>query len=498
MRLSDGRFFVVCVMLGGASAIVAGAGCGSEGEPASPECGTGAPGCVGTDSGQAAQKDGGPASDGRVPDTSPKDGGGFAPGVQLAASNTFTCARSGDGRVKCWGGNAAGALGQGDHVDRGDQPNELGAALPYIDLGPGRTARSIGASESSLCAVLDDGSVRCWGSNNFYQLGNGTTSYVGMNPNQMGANLRPTLLGAGRKASAISHSGASAHSCAVLDDGTLKCWGRNNAGQLGYGDTANHGSAALMGDALPALSLGAGLIPVHVVGGDEHTCAAFTSGAVKCWGYNSVGQLGQGHAEYRGTRPGQMGDSLIAVDLGPGRTAQGLASGVEHVCAVLDDASVKCWGSNLYGQLGVGDKSSRGRLPAELGAGLLAVDLGPGRTAKSISTSGFHVCAILDDDSLKCWGSNSDGQLGLGDKKHRGDQPGQMGAALPAVDLGVGRHAKSVSAGVVHTCAVLDDDSIKCWGSNFRGALGLGDEANRGDEPNEMGDALPVVNVFGP
>jgi alpha-tubulin suppressor-like RCC1 family protein len=491
---------VALVLAGLAAATALGSGCGSEDGTAAPTCAPADPGCATTgDGGSPVPTDSGTTLDGRVPDSSSPDGGPDGsvgvPGVELASSNTFNCARALDGRVKCWGGNATGALGQGNTNDRGDQPNELGAALPYVDLGPGRTARSLGASQYSMCAVLDDDSVRCWGASNYYQLGTGSTADVGLGPNQMGANLKAALLGAGRTATVVSHSGAGMHACAILDNSTLKCWGRNQSGQLGYGDVAVHGTTATMGDALPAVSLGAGLVPSVVVTGDEHTCVMFTSGAVKCWGYNSVGQLGLGDTAYRAAQPGQMGDALPPVNLGAGRTAKALASGVEHVCALLDDGSVKCWGSNLYGQLGLGDKASRGDSPS---ATLAAIDLGPGRTAKSISTSGFHVCAILDDDSLKCWGNNTDGQLGLGDKNARGDAPGEMGAALPAVDLGTGRHAKSVSAGVVHTCAVLDDDTIKCWGSNYRGVLGLGDTASRGDQPNEMGNALPVVNVFGP
>jgi len=131
-----------------------------------------------------------------------------------------------------------------------------------------------------------------------------------------------------------------------------------------------------------------------------------------------------------------------------------------------------------------------------MGATLPAVDLGPGRTALQLTAGiSLHTCARLDDGSAKCWGSNTSGQLGLGDTQDRGDGPGEMGATLPAVDLGPGRTALQLTAGFQHTCARLDDGSVKCWGFNNVGQLGLGDTQDRGDGPGEMGAALPAVQL---
>jgi alpha-tubulin suppressor-like RCC1 family protein len=109
--------------------------------------------------------------------------------------------------------------------------------------------------------------------------------------------------------------------------------------------------------------------------------------------------------------------------------------GFRHTCARLDNGTVKCWGLNSDGQLGLGDVQSRGDGPGELGANLPAVDLGPGRTVLQVTGRGRHTCARLDDGTVKCWGGNGLGQLGLGDTQHRGDGPGEMGAALPVVPL---------------------------------------------------------------
>jgi alpha-tubulin suppressor-like RCC1 family protein len=130
-----------------------------------------------------------------------------------------------------------------------------------------------------------------------------------------------------------------------------------------------------------------------------------------------------------------------------------------------------------------------------MGDALPAVDLGPGRTATAVAAGFFHTCARLDDRRVKCWGNNGYGQLGLGDAVNRGDGPGEMGDALPAVDLGLGRTATAVAGGFGYTCALLDDRRLKCWGNNQFGQLGLGDSLNRGDAPGEMGDALPAVDL---
>jgi hypothetical protein len=143
--------------------------------------------------------------------------------------------------------------------------------------------------------------------------------------------------------------------------------------------------------------------------------------------------------------------------------------------------------------VGVGDTEWRGDQAGEMGDALPRVDLGTGRTAVAIDAGGGTSCAVLDDGSTKCWGANFNGQLGQGDTSSRGDGPGEMGDALPAIALGTGRSAADVSVGIFHVCAVLDDDTVRCWGGGSSGHLGLDETANRGDQPGEMGDALPRV-----
>ena len=416
----------------------------------------------------------------------------------ISAGGDHTCARLDNGTVKCWGENAFGRLGQGDINDRGDNPGEMGDDLPAVALGTGRTAASVTAGSFHTCALLDNGTVRCWGANSSGKLGLGDTANRGDGVNEMGDNLPAVALGTGRTATAVSADSGSLHTCVRLDNAAVKCWGENGRGQLGLGDTADRGdSAGEMGDSLPAVTLGTGRTVAAVTAGGDHTCARLDDATLKCWGLNFDGQLGLGDISGRGDGAGEMGDSLPAVSLGSGRTLLAVTGGGLHTCALLDNAAVKCWGRNV-GSLGLGDTDDRGDDAGEMGDNLPAVDLVPGPAAASPSAviaGRDHTCALLFGGTVKCWGDNAFGQLGLGNIEDRGDEAGEMGANLPAVALGSGRAAVAVAAGGAHTCAILDNGTVKCWGLNDTGQLGLGDMLARGDDGGEMGDSLPAVSL---
>ncbi|MDC0667597.1 EGF domain-containing protein [Nannocystis radixulma] len=404
---------------------------------------------------------------------------------QLVTGDGHTCALFEDGRVKCWGDNQYGQLGLGDTEARGDDPGEMGADLPAVDLGDGVVAVALSAREVHTCAALDDGEVKCWGINAGGQLGLGDTDNRGDDPGEMGDALPFVDLGA--RAHAVDVSVGTVHSCALLQDGGVKCWGTNYGGQLGLGDTAARGDGpGEMGDALPLVALGG---PAAVLSaGQLHTCVRLDSDAVKCWGIASSGQLGHGDAQNRGDQPGEMGAMLPAVQLGAA-TPVAVVGGGQATCATFDDSSLKCWGANNVGQLGLGDTEYRGDSPGQMGDDLPVVELGP--KAQSVSANEAHACAVLAGGVVKCWGINNYGQLGVGDTVTRGDGPGEMGDALPIIDLG--DQAEAVSVGWTHTCALLEDGAVKCWGRNHAGQLGQGDTQNRGDGPDELGDALLPV-----
>jgi len=415
--------------------------------------------------------------------------------LRVAAYGEQTCALLTNRRVKCWGNNAYGQLGLGDREQRGDAAGEMGDALPFVDLGSGATAKSLAMGWYHTCALLDGGFVKCWGQNDDGQLGLGDTFGRGDEPGEMGDDLPVVDLGVGR--SVLSLGAGVYHSCALLDDGSVKCWGYNGPGQLGLGDRQRRGDeSGEMGDELSAVALGSGRTATALAVGTYHTCALLDDGSVKCWGNNDSAQLGLGDVAYRGDEAGEMGDALPPVALGTARTVHALAAGSGFNCALLDDDSLKCWGNNSGGELGQGDTESRGDQPGEMGDALLAVDLGSGHAARIVATGPSHACALRDDDAVKCWGWNLFGQLGIGDQDWRGDDAGEMGDALASVDLGVASLAQGLVAGGYHTCALLEGGRLKCWGQNAFGQLGLGDQDWRGDQAGEMGDALPTIELW--
>ena len=434
------------------------------------------------------------------------------------------CVLFDDGRAKCFGPGIA-EMGFGDTQDRGNAPGRMGAALPYLNLGTGRTILLPGSpmvpstgptpNGSNACAILNNNQLKCWGRASEGTLGLGDTTDRGALANQMGDSLPVIDLGPGRTAVAVA-SGESKDSgwstaCAILDNGQLKCWGTNRYGELGLGDTTDRGTApGQMGNSLPPVNLGSGLTVLRVAPASLHTCALLSNNQVKCWGSNNnadcinddtlcAGQLGLGDTITRGTAASQMGGNLPYVNLGSGRTATFLAAGERQKCAILDTGALKCWGANSSGELGLGDTTTRGTSAAQMGNALPAVNLGTGRSARQVAMGNYHTCALLDNDTVKCWGKNSSGQLGLGDTQTRGDDPNEMGDSLPAINLGTGRTAVQVVGRANTSCALLDNGQAKCWGGGRAGyglggdVLGLGDAISRGGSPGQMGDALPYI-----
>ncbi len=401
--------------------------------------------------------------------------------AHIAAGRFHTCAVLA-GAVRCWGYGGDGALGYGNTDSIGD--DETPGSVGPVDLGPGRTAKAISTGNFHTCALLDDGTVRCWGFGGDGRLGYASTSSIGAS--QTPGSVGPVDLGPGRTATAITAGGA--HTCAVLDDGTVRCWGSGFDGRLGYGSTENVGDVQTPGSAGP-VRLGPGRATAISAGG-AHTCALIDNGSVRCWGFGASGQLGYGNGNDVGDTPSTTPDTAGPVDLGAGHTAKAISAGGDHTCAVLDDDSVSCWGFGASGRLGYGNADNVGSTPTTTPASVGPVDLGPGRTAKAISSaSGDHTCAVLDDDSVRCWGSGAFGQLGYADTNDVGERqtPGSVGP----VDLGAGRSAAAITTGDLHTCAMLDDASTRCWGYGANGRLGSCNQRGIGDDETP-GSVAPV------
>lgn len=412
--------------------------------------------------------------------------------VEASGGGDYTCTLFSNGKVKCWGESGSGVLGiVTTQPAVGDEPGEMGSNLPYINLGTSTVATAIAMGGTHSCALLNDGNIKCWGNNLSGELGLGDTTNRGDNLGEMGDNL--PVIDLGLDLTAVAIAAGSIHTCAILNNGGVKCWGSNIRGQLGLGDTINRGDEpGEMGSNLATVDLGTGRTATDISAGEVQTCVILDNSSIKCWGQNSHGELGLGDTLNRGDEAGEMGDDLPSIDLGAGRTVKAVSTRGWNTCALLDDDNVKCWGANGVGQLGQGDTTQIGDDVGEMGDSLLPIVLGTGRTAKAISAGG-HTCVLLDNNTVKCWGQNGSGRLGLGDAMRRGDNSGEMGNDLPIVDLGSGRTAKVISSGSENTCALLDDNNVKCWGDNTYGQLGLGDTLSRGDGPNQMGDDLSPV-----
>ena len=401
------------------------------------------------------------------------------PAAQLGAGLYHTCALLDDGTtpappgwaVRCWGFSGDGQVGYGNTDVIGD--NETPAAAGPVDLGTGRTARALAMGDYHSCAVLDNGTVRCWGYGNEGQLG--LISRLSIGDNESPGSVGPINVGPGRTATAITAGGN--HTCALLDDGNVRCWGLGEFGQLGYGGPANGSPPPSVGDTEDPGQVGpvnfGGQTAKAITAGAFHTCAILDDDSVRCWGQNINGQLGYGNT-FAINDPSQVG----SVDLGLGRTASAITAGFAHTCAILDDGSVRCWGLNEYGQLGYGNTTTIG--DNEPPSAAAPVDLGAGRTAVAISAGGEHTCAVLDDGSVRCWGWEMNGQLGYGNLISIGDDetPGSVGP----VDLGAGAKATAVAAGIFHTCARLDTRGVRCWGNGANGRLGLCARPDVGDD----------------
>ncbi len=288
------------------------------------------------------------------------------------------------------------------------------------------TSKQVSAGGSHTCALTISGGVKCWGNNSFGQLGDGTLTNRSVAADVTGLNA-----GIDRVVAA-----GGPHACALTSAGGVKCWGYNLNGQLGDGTTTDRNRA------VDVVGLSAGV--ANIVGGAYHTCVLTTPGAVKCWGINSNGQLGDGTTTQR-TAP---------VDV------TGLSSGVLkiattgfHTCALTSVGGVKCWGGNGNGGLGDGTTTSRST-PTDvigLGAGVISIAAGANTT-----------CAVLANGGTKCWGDNAYGAVGDGSTTQRNGPVDVLG--LPLSPIGV------VAAS--QTCALTNSGGVKCWGNNSRGQVG--------------------------
>lgn len=415
----------------------------------------------------------------------------------LEAGRYHSCMLSEEGVVKCWGDNYYGQLGHENTEEAGSATGQMGSMLAVTNLGTDVKVVDICSGLASTCALTTEGKVKCWGLNSGSVLGQGHSKYtIGNERGSMGDKLPYTNIG-DFKISSL-YCGAY-HACVLSAAGEAKCWGQNSDGQLGIESSKNNiGSTPTdMGDALAPVKESQKIRMMSL--GYTHTCAVLEDESIKCWGVNTYGQLGIENTTPHGKATGSMDQGLPKVMLEPADVkykVQQISSGLNFNCALYkvdDTQKLKCWGQNYLGILGVGKSDSGiGGTLNSMGQNLPTVNLAMG-TIEEIRTYNTHSCARNNRGAVKCWGNNSTGTLGIESQISKGTSPSDMGINLPYLDLGL--PIKKLSRGSFgnHTCAILINGVFKCWGEGTYGKLGYESSSNIGGVLGDMGEQLPFV-----
>ena len=399
---------------------------------------------------------------------------GITDATAIAIADAHSCALHQDGTITCWGSNEQGQLGNGTNGEDAD------SAVP-VRVNGITDATAIAIADAHSCALHQDGTITCWGNNEQGQLGNGTQDEDGsLVPVRVEGITDATAISAGRY-----------HSCALHQNGTITCWGHNNWGQLGADTT----------DTLDISS-----VPVQVEGIDDaaaitagwdHSCALHQTGSITCWGKNNWGELGNGQT----IQSSENNTSDTPVQVVGITDATAITTGRHHSCALHQDGAITCWGINWNGQLGNGtktpyliDDSADPSVPVRV-TGIV--------DAIAITAGWDHSCALHQGGNISCWGENDAGQLGNGQStgylKSTGDwKDGTTDSSVPVGADGI-TDATAITADGGHSCALHQDSTITCWGNNWNGQLGNGAKSYFSSLPVEVGgitDATAIAAGF--
>lgn len=424
------------------------------------------------------------------------DGADIDPGpvVEIAVGASHACALFELGRVKCWGDGSRGQLGYGNTDDIGD--DETPADVGFVDVG-GDVAK-IAASGDETCALLDGGSVRCWGANYSglgYANDPGTCPLddlcsfdplccLGDTPNETPAKNGDIDVGA---VATDLYMGEQVR-CVVTEDSRWRCWGDNDGWRLGYGTEVEEGDE-IGNDEAPA-TLGDTLIEADVsdyAAGQQHSCVLTRSGEIRCWGLGSYGALGYGN---RDDVPVPTDAQNVDVD----GLVTSITAAADRTCITLSDGGALCWGKNYAMPLGLGepvpdecaeagDVCSGGMACCigddEVPAQAAVVDIGA--EAKTIQCSRGVCCVRTEQDALRCWGGTLAGHADGMDLYGDDESPASLG------DVDVGGPITQVGLGHGIACVLLDTGGVRCWGS---APLGYGKDERLGDDeaPGSGGD----------
>ncbi|MDP1813347.1 MAG: hypothetical protein Q8K92_02755, partial [Leadbetterella sp.] len=369
--------------------------------------------------------------------------------TQIASGGYHTCALKNDGTVFCWGSNSSGQLGDNSTTQRLIPVQVVGAG----GVGMLSDVSQIEAGYAYTCALKSDSSVFCWGANSNGQLGDNTIT----------TRLTPTQVlgvgGVGTLADVSQIAVGNAHTCALKNDNSVFCWGLNSYGQLGDNSTTQR--------LVPVQVMGVGGVGVldsvsQIEMGYGYSCASRADSSVVCWGYNAYGQLGDNSIINKLT-PIQVLDSDA---IGYLSDVSQISGGGFYTCALKNDGTMYCWGRNNNGQLG--DNSNVDKyVPGQvLGVGAI----GTLADVEQIEAGYSHACAAKTDGSLFCWGYGGFGQIGDGTITNKLTPVQVLGVGAVGTLAGI----TQVRGGYVHTCALGTDGTVFCWGYNGMGQLGDG------------------------
>ena len=397
---------------------------------------------------------------------------GIDDATAIAAGRGFSCALQDGGTVSCWDSSTWGELGNGQIIQSSE--NKTSDIPVQVTAITDATAITTGSDHS--CALHQDGAITCWGNNWNGQLGNGTRtvsltddSTAPSGPVRVNGITDATFITAGLY-----------HSCALHQTGTISCWGGNQYGQLGNGQSTGYGSSTGDWKEDTGYSVPVGVNGITdataITAGGGHSCALHQTGTVSCWGSNSTGQLGNGATSYF---------SSVPVEVDGITDATAITAGWGHSCALHQTGAVSCWGLNSNGQLGNGQsgEDTDSSVPVRVN----------GITDATAITAGgdeinSHSCALHQTGAVSCWGANSNGQLGNGQSGEDTD------SSVPVRVNGI-TNATALTAGSYHSCALHQDGTITCWGNNKHGQLGNGTISNFSSVPVEVLDITDATAI---
>ncbi len=353
---------------------------------------------------------------------------------RIAGGVNSRCAIKTDGILYCWGSDLEGQLGNGSGITADQEApypitNSTGAQSWVMVSG----GRLISGGRGHYCGIKTDGTAWCWGFGTSGQLGAGNNSSSTV-PVQVTSIMPSTTPWS-------TIDAAASHSCGIKADGTLWCWGKGSEGQLGNNGTGNSNTPVQIASTIGWKSISLG---------SDDTCGIKVDGTLWCWGLYLNGRLGLGSSiAANQTTPQQVGTSTDWTSV---------SAGANHTCAIKTDGSAWCWGLRNNGRLGIGSITGTSYTPE------MVRDPGPWAVI-SASYNASSTCGIKMDGSAWCWGMDSNGQLGNG-STITADQ------WIPYPVSGGGTW-KAINAGNA-ACGIKADDSMWCWGDDTNGKLGNG------------------------